>query len=689
MEAAAGHELDDAGVGLAHQLYRETDGNPFFVAEILRNLSESGDIFQDATTGRWTAKDTEGIVTLPHSVRTVIGTRVSRLGEGATKVLSTASVIGRDFDLDLLGEITNVDEDELIDLLEEAQHAAVVDELPDSPGRYSFSHALVQHTLYEDLGATRRTRVHKAVGEAIERLYGMNNEDRLGELARHFLLATRPTDAHKAISYAQRAGEAALRALAPEDAVRYYSQALELAAHAVEREPTVLIELLIGLGTAERQAGTAEFRKHLLAAARDAQGLNDTDRLVAAALANTRGWSVSGQVDTEKIEILEAALESLGEGESLERARLLATLCAELNYGAPLERRLALADEAKAMARRLGDKLTLVEVVLNCSVALQAPQTLASALADSAEALSVLAGMDDPWYLFRANDIGWFLAVRSGQFDLARQRNAAVQELAARFPQPRFQWVATFHAACDALMEGDPAKGEELATTALEIGTSSGQPDAFLYYAGQLMKVRSQQGRLGEMAALIADALEQNPGIPTLKAVLAYAQLEAGDEDAARQLMDRGRADSFVLPEDPQWFDGMTNYGRVAIELDDRGYAESLFAKLAPFHDQVPNNGALVQDPVATILGGLATVLRRFDEAEAYFEEAAELNRRGEMRYSDAYTNMLWGRMLRVRDGDGDAERARQLLDKARESAVSCGYAMVDRRIVAEISKLA
>ena len=272
MESAAGHELDDAGVGLAHQLYRETDGNPFFVAEVLRNLSESGDIFQDANTGRWTAKDTEGPFSLPHSVRTVIGTRVSRLGEGATKVLSTAAVIGRDFDLDLLAETTKVDEDELIDLLDEAQRAAVVHELPDAPGRYTFSHALVQHTLYEDLGGTRRTRLHKAVGEAIERLYGENSEDLVGELARHFLLATRPTDSDKAISYARRAGDAALAALAPDDAVRYFSQALELAALTSSVDPLTRIDLLIGLGTAQRQAGIASFRETLLEAARSGAG---------------------------------------------------------------------------------------------------------------------------------------------------------------------------------------------------------------------------------------------------------------------------------------------------------------------------------------------------------------------------------------------------------------------------------
>ena len=176
---------------------------------------------------------------LPHSVRAVIGSRLARLGDDATKVLSTASVIGRDFNLDLLAAATGVDEDELIDLLDQAQHAALVTEVPGTPGRYSFSHALVQHTLYEDLGGTRRTRLHKAVGEAIEHLYGETSDARLGELARHFLLATRPTDADKAMSYARRAGEAALAALAPDDAVRYFGQALELAGQECQcrREP--------------------------------------------------------------------------------------------------------------------------------------------------------------------------------------------------------------------------------------------------------------------------------------------------------------------------------------------------------------------------------------------------------------------------------------------------------------------
>ena len=101
LEAAAGQTLDDVGVGLAHVVYRETDGNPYFVSEVLRHLAETGAIHQDVT-GRWTLETTAGQLALPDSVREVIGARVGRLGEDAERVLSVAAVIGRDFDLDLL-----------------------------------------------------------------------------------------------------------------------------------------------------------------------------------------------------------------------------------------------------------------------------------------------------------------------------------------------------------------------------------------------------------------------------------------------------------------------------------------------------------------------------------------------------------------------------------------------------------
>ena len=155
MEAAAGQVLDEPGVRLAHVLRRETDGNPFFVAEVLRHLSETGAIYQ-GSDGRWSVSSNLVEKALPDSVREVISSRVSRLGDDARRVLSLAAVIGRDFDLELLSRVSERPELELLDVLEACAASALIREVADAAGHYSFSQALIQHTLYQEMGATRR-----------------------------------------------------------------------------------------------------------------------------------------------------------------------------------------------------------------------------------------------------------------------------------------------------------------------------------------------------------------------------------------------------------------------------------------------------------------------------------------------------------------------------------------------------
>jgi predicted ATPase len=288
MEAAAGQRLEEAAADLAHALCLETEGNPFFVGEVLRSLMETGAIYQD-DHGRWTAAGEMSEMVLPNSVREVISARVRRLGAQAGRVLSMAAVIGRDFDFDLLDAVTDLGQEEVLDVLEDASGAALVREVPDVPGRYSFSHALTQHTLYQGLPAVRRTRAHRRVGEAIEATVGQTPGRRVGELAHHWLSASQPANAAKAIGYARQAGEAALAALAPDDAVLYFSRALRLAEMVPEDDPMVGCDLRLALGEAERQAGLPGFRETFLAAAHRAQELAATDRLVAAALVHPRG----------------------------------------------------------------------------------------------------------------------------------------------------------------------------------------------------------------------------------------------------------------------------------------------------------------------------------------------------------------------------------------------------------------
>jgi len=182
---------------------------------------------------------------------------VARLGHAAAQVLVTAAVIGRDFDLELLECATRVPVDDLLDILEAAETAALVREVLERPGRYSFRHALIQHTLHEELGPTRRARAHQHVAEALEELCAGVPGSRVGELAHHWIEATKPTTLPKAIRYSKEAGDTALRSLAPDDALHHYAKALELSVGLMDPDPVSLVDLAIGLGTAQRQTGEA------------------------------------------------------------------------------------------------------------------------------------------------------------------------------------------------------------------------------------------------------------------------------------------------------------------------------------------------------------------------------------------------------------------------------------------------
>jgi tetratricopeptide (TPR) repeat protein len=599
-----------------------------------------------------------------------------------------AAVIGRDFDFDLLDAVTDLSPDEVLDVLDVASGAALVREIPDVPGRYGFSHALTQHTLYQGLPRVRRTRAHRHVAEAIEATVGQTPGARVGELAHHWLSASQPANATKAIGYARQAGEAALSALAPDDAVRYFSRALHLAEMTPEDDPMVGCDLLLALGKAQRQAGLPGFRETFLDAAHRAQELDATDRLVAAALGNSRGFFSSiGVIDSDKVAVLESALDSLGDEDGRERALLLATLCSELALGTTLDRRQELADAARAMARRLGDPDTVIRTLNLVCDPLQVPSTLTERMVDAKEALELSELLGDPDLLFWTGAYSRLAAVQAGDFEMAGRCLATMRAVIRGLREPTMMWVTLFNDAADALLTGDPDRAEQFATAALEIGTESGQPDAFGFYGAELIGIRRQQGRYGELVPMIEQVAAENPALPVFRATLAEGHMEAGNVDMAERMLEAAVADLTSLPYDVVWIFAVASYADVATELHAEAPARLLLDLLAPFDDQVLFIGATAGSPVAYYCGSLESVLGRYDEAEKHFAKAAELNARGQLEFSAAVTHLQWGRMLSARGGPGDLERARDLLTQAHDTAVSRGYAGIARRATAALSE--
>ena len=634
LEVAAGHVLDKTGVELAHAVYRETDGNPFFVTEVLRHLSESGAIVQDAA-GHWVPGQGFSQLTLPDSVREVVGARVARLGDRAAKILSTAAIIGRDFDIDLLAEVTGSDEDALLDLLDDAEASDLVCELPGTPGRYGFSHALIQHTLYEDMGATRRARMHRLVAEALEELLGDRPDERVGELARHFLLATRPVHTDKAITYAARAGEHALEALAPEDGVRYFSQALELADSGALADPLLRVRLLLSLGTAQRQAGIPAFRETLLEAARQAEEPGPSTSSSEPRSPTTGVPTAPSGRSTPRSGGPRGRPGSAAGDREPDRALLLATLCLELTHG-PLDRRRSLTAEAKAMAETLGDPTTMIDVLNLCNEPRQIPALFDERFADNTQALALAEQLGDPMRLFWSASRAEIDAVQGGRFEVANKCLDLMKRTSQQLHQPTLVWNTTRREAAHALVIGDPDKpAGNWPPRPWRSARRAANPSVHLLRDTAHDRPISARAAGGAGPAP-GRRRREAPGIPAYRAGLASAHLEAGDDDAARQLWRRPPGTDHVAPPTRRGSTVSIGYSWVAVELGHEPAAGQLLELLATYKNQTPFSGVVPHTPVACYLGGLASLFGRFEEAETYSEIATNLNTAGNMRFAEA-----------------------------------------------------
>jgi class 3 adenylate cyclase/tetratricopeptide (TPR) repeat protein len=678
--ALAGHQLAPAIVELSRSLSGGTGGNPFFLTEILRGLADSGDLERagDAAAGSASFQ-----VELPGTIRETVGHRVGKLPEATQEILGTAAAIGSDFEPGLLARAAETSEDEVLDALDDAVAAGIVTEPPGDGNRYSFSHGLIGHTLYERLGPGRRRRTHRRIAQALEDLCGDNIETRIAELAHHVIKGAYSEDLPRALDYARRAGDRALAQLAPQEAESWYQRALQLADEQPDAE-SLRCELLIGLGTAQNQSGNAAFRATLLEAAELARRVGDSDGLVRAALANTRGFvSATGVVDAERIETLEAALAAVGDSDSADRAKLLALLAAELTFAGDWDRRLALSDEALATARRLSDADTLGHVLSTRFMTIWTPEALPERDANTEEEIALAHASGDPLDRFRATHWRAVVSVEAGRLQEAAMLVERECRLADQLGQPTAQWLAAYDRATQALMHGLLDEAETWARDAGRIATESGQPEAQAFLVGQLVNIRFEQGRLGELEPTIAAQVDANPGIPAFRAALTLARAEGEDEVGAREVLDVDTANGFAsFDHDSNWLVGLAIYAEACGRLGEEAAARALHGKLEPFADQVAFNSATAWGLVERHLGTLAGVLGETDEAETRLRAAAARHEEMGAPVWLARTRLDLGRLLREH-GRGDRDEARWLAEQAMATARNLGCLTIERRAAA------
>jgi class 3 adenylate cyclase len=682
MAAAAGHELDADGLMLAAEIASETDGNPFFVGEVLRSLVESGRLQYDSATERWSV-DRMAPLGLPESVRDVITRRVERLGEETHELLMLAAVIGRSFELGLLGRVVETPESEVLDRLEAAVTASLLDESAEQIGRFRFVHALINQTLYDRLGATRRSGLHHRVAVALEELYG---QERVAELALHWRLSSR--DKPKAARYSALAGRLALDSLAPAEGAKLFVDALDLLG---EDDDAARCEALIGLGEAQQLTGDPAYRATLLRAAQIASSLGDAALAAAAALANTRGFtSLIGDLDGEREEAIERALE-LDDGADLgRRALLLALQSQELLYEHDPTRRQALAVEAIALARDVGDPRVRARVLQHAFHGLWSPDMVAVRADVANELLASAQAAEDRALESWANLLLLHGAIETGDFARARALSDRLLELAAALQQPTLSWVAQMEAAALTVAEGNLGAGEELARKALAVGELAGQPDARRIFGEFRALARMYQGRGdAQLIELSRQATSLFPRMAVWPASTAQYEAYFGSQEVARKLL--GDAVASGLEQvgwDTLRLVALSFYADAASRLRAADAAELIHELMSPWDDQVIWGGAQAYGHVRLWLAVAAATMGRHREADEAFAFACRFHDDNGLMLWSARSHLGWAEALADR---GERAQAQPHAARALELAKANGYGLIEalaapiarRRVVA------
>ncbi|HUG16668.1 MAG TPA: AAA family ATPase [Thermomicrobiales bacterium] len=660
------------------------DGNPFFMRELVRLLIAESDV------------DPARISTLvPESVRDAVRQRVCRLPDSCSSLLGAASVIGREFSLPILASASMTSMTDVIDGIELATQAGLIEEL--EAGRYRFSHALVQETLYGDLPAARRLAAHQRTGEALEARPAGDASSHYAVLSRHFGAAAPIGGAEKAVAYAVRAADAAIAQHAWETAIEHYRIALRSCDMLSEPSPVTRCDLLLLLGDAQTHAGAGRERGHISGespdaietywqAAKLAQALGLTEQLAHAALGIAGPDLGSPQSGPEGIELMETALAESTAADSPLRARLLARVAVDtarlwavgsLHLTPAQEAGIVeRSDEAVEIARRAGDAHTLAYALAARRMAREGSGDLDAWLADAEKMLRLARETNNLEITIWGLDQKYDVLVEAGETAAALRVADEREQLGERYRTPLFQLHMTMMRSGEALRSGRFGDTEELIHKATALWPRTAMA------AFQLATLRREQDRIGEVVELIRERQALRPGTPQWRSLLVLVEYELDGERTAQATFDGIAARDFQdIHRSVLWLRSMAYLAEAAALLRDARRAILLYDMLLPFEDRnlFLRNSDFTGGSVAYYLGLLAMTMERWNDAERHLQDGLQKNEAwGQWPYA-AHARHAWADMLLRRGHGVDRERALALNAGALEAAESMGMTRLAR----------
>ena len=673
------------------QLAHITQGNALFAVELLRDMQERGDITRD-DAGRWIETSGLSWQHIPVRIESVIEKRMLRLSAESRERLTIASVQGEVFNADVIAQVTQTDLRQLrrqlsVDL--DRKQRLIHEHGLQRVGtrrllQHRFRHQLFQQYLYDQLGSAERIYLHEDVGLALESLYAEQTDPHhlpAAQLARHFEGAERYT---KAAHYLLLAGRNAARAFAFEGATIYYKRGLALLADLTDNSERIRLEFELTHALCQAYWGDGRVTESIAFYDRSCDlALKQNDLDLWVLVYEDPRWRFNLRSKTSEA-FLQSALARVGDATSSTRVRLLVILARTKLDSGNFDKLRSMVDEAIELAKEIDDPVALCDALrISLQIGRQ-PENSAERLATAQQMIAIARRIDDNERLADALGLYLYDLLEIGDIDEARRAGKEQGEVAAKIRLPFQVYMDVVFRTMDAILRGAFEEAEELANEAADLSERLGVAQIDGVYGVHLFTIRSQQGRLHEIAPLLkmmaANDQADTTWLPGL--ALIYASLD--ERALCRDLFDRLTVDRLTrVPVDSMWTTSLAYLTEVCAYLDDATQADMLYAHLLPYDGRTVVVGAATAcfGAVARYLGMLASTMGQHDVAERHFEDALALDAQLDARPWLANTQFQYALMLIRRGDSAETARINHLLSKSLSTAQKLGMAGLIKKV--------
>ena len=662
---------ENASSELIDAIHNHTEGNPLFLSEVVRLLEEQESF--SAPTGAGAPI----VLGLPQGVIEVIGQRLNRLSPDCVDVLTTAAALGRQFDFNLLKDLSeDIPEFELLEQVDEALAASILQESPGQGDRYQFSHAMVQQTLLERLSTSRKVRMHARIGEQLEKIHVDQLAENAAELAYHFSEAAPVTDPEKLAKYSKLAGEKALEGYAWEEALSHFQNGLKAMSVDIDGQETPPDEesagLLFGLGRAQfallDNAAFRSLRRSFDYYARS----GDIEKVVA--IAELPDYSATRDIALDQLITQALALVPPG---SLQAARLLSRLgqIIGLQEGA-FDEAIEALNQALEISQREGDKglevQTLVAITSVCSNHMYYDEALANGL----KVLELNQHVHDLRSEVAAHYFAVTVMIENGDLGGAKRHASEMlgktERLGDRFWLESAYWKneMSFRLAGewdDARVFGHLALDigsrpsniiSGLALLEHEVGNSQ-VGDEHVEYLAKTAREGSAGARQLDLASSARAALI----VPIAASITGSSNHLASAKEAAKRILEN--------PQSTALWTGQSHAGLalIAVCTGDKESAANEY----PFLKGWRSSLRFFSISSDRLLGLVSRTMGETDQAATHFEDALSFCQKGGYRPELAWAYHDYAKTLMERNAAGDSTRVISLLDECLAIATELG----------------